>query len=438
MAKAAKPRIRTYVMISMHGVQFDRDLQATVAGIEDAGRLRIVDLLGLLHLNGQRTGAADAHRWIDHARERGQDKAFSVEFVDSFAEDGPKLVRAAAEGERALRAAGFHLVPVTKYRLTPHAGPVVLSGAALAAAIERRDWLRTIHRGTGDGPRGKGVSVGIIDSGVDPQHPALAGAVTGGRGLVPGEDHADFRPCHGEDGGHGTHVAGVVASRDADLPGVAPECTMRSYRVFPKAGATKGASNFSIINAIRAAVSDGCDIINMSISGHSAVDDGVRKAIEEAWNAGVVCVAAAGNSHRRPVGYPARHATCIAVSALGHGGFIPGDSDHRGHIADPRSRQDADVFLARFSNIGPQIDFAGPGVWVVSTLPGGAWGAMSGTSMAAPAVSGYAAVVLSRDQSMLTAPRNASRSEALYQALVTRSVAYDLGSFDFEGYGVPQ
>ncbi|WP_439576061.1 S8 family peptidase [Phreatobacter sp.] len=424
-------------MMPMQGVQLDRESQATAASIEEAGRLQILDLLHLLRLNGHQASPSD-HRWVDHARERGEDKAFSVQFVDSFADDGPKLVRAAAEGERALRAAGFHLVPLTKYRLTPHTGPTLLDTAGIAAATAQRDWLRTVHTGSGDGPLGKGVTVGILDSGVDSDHPALKNAVRGGRGMVTGEDHSDFGPCTDEKGGHGTHVAGIVGSRDSGLPGVAPECVMRSYRVFPKQDTERGASNFSIINAIRAAVSDGCDIINMSISGPSASDDGVRKAIEEAWNAGVVCIAAAGNQYRRPVGYPARHSICIAVSALGHDGLIPPQAPDRGFIADPRSRQDQAVFLASFSNIGPQIDFAGPGVWIVSTLPSGKWGAMSGTSMAAPAVAGYAAVALSRDRRLLSAPRNASRSEALYQALVSRSVAYDLGSFDFEGYGVPQ
>ena len=259
--------------------------------------------------------------------------------------------------------------------------------------------------------------------------------------MVPGEDELDWGPCQWPKGVHGTHVAGIICA-DGDPTsgpiGVAPRARVRSYRIFSKTNGQAGASNYSIISAIRAAVEDGCDIINMSISGGLARDDGVRDAVNYAYDNGTLCIAAAGNDRRRPVAYPAAHPNCIAISALGKNDLIPTGDPAREFVATPRARADSTVFLASFSNVGPQIDFAGPGVWIVSTLPGGRSGAMSGTSMAAPAISGFAAVVLSRNSNILQAPRNAARSEAMYQMLVARAKLYDLGSFDYEGYGIPQ
>jgi len=119
--------------------------------------------------------------------------------------------------------------------------------------------VRTLYPG-GTLQSGKGVTVGVIDSGVATNHPDLS--VAGGQNTVPGEKPGDF----GDNGteGHGTHVAGIIAARGA-LKGVAPGVTLRSYRVFAKGG--DNASNFAIAKAIDAGVADGCDLLNMSLGG---------------------------------------------------------------------------------------------------------------------------------------------------------------------------
>ena len=135
--------------------------------------------------------------------------------------------------------------------------------------------------------------------------------------------------------------------------------------------------------------------------------------------------------------YPIRLGSnrAIAVSALGHEGTFPTDSTEIADI-DVRSRQDPMVFLAAFSNIGREIDFAGPGVGIVSTVPGG-YAVMSGTSMACPAVSGAAAVVLSQTPNLLNAPRDMNRSLAVTESL--RSVSSSAGFHQqVEGFGLPQ
>lgn len=432
----ARPKVKTYVVMPLRGMTLPAETAISLSSADAEQGLAIGRLLELLQLNGAREKTARP-TWVSYARERGNDREFSVRVIDSFSDDGPKLVQAAAEGERAFRAAGYQLVPLTRYKLTPISRIERMPTAALAATAGAKDFLRAIYGSTGGATRGSGVKVAVVDSGVDSQHPALAG-VEGGRGMVPGEDPTDGGPCSDPEGGHGTHVAGIIGSRDPMIPGVAPGCSIRSYRVFPKNSTRAGATNYSIINSILEAVNDGCDIVNLSLGGATAKDDGVRKAIEEAWDRGVVCIAAAGNNGRKAVSYPAAHASCIGVTALGRSDLIPAGAPEALHVGPPVSTVDPRVFLAKFSNLGPQVDFGGPGVWIVSSLPGGGWGALSGTSMAAPAISGFAAVVLSQDTTILNAKRDSARAEALFQALVRRAVPYKLGSFDYEGYGVPQ
>jgi subtilisin len=138
------------------------------------------------------------------------------------------------------------------------------------------------------------VKVGVIDSGVATNHPDLS--VEGGQNTVPGEKPTEF----GDNGteGHGTHVSGIIAARGTPprgIRGVAPGATLRSYRVFPQGG--DKASNYAIAKAIDAAVSDGCDLINMSLGGGDP-DSLTEDAFVAAQAAGLVVFAATGNDDR--------------------------------------------------------------------------------------------------------------------------------------------
>jgi subtilisin len=244
-------------------------------------------------------------------------------------------------------------------------------------------------------------------------------------------------PSNGLKGEHGTHVAGIIGARGnpADGPvGVADECQIRSYRVFPRADATLGADNYSIITAVRAAVDEGCQLINLSVGGSDAREDGVRDAVNFAWDNGVLCIAAAGNDHRRPVVFPAAHPNCIAVGAIGKLGTF--DPAFDGDIADPKSGTDDRIFVASFSNVGRMLDFVAPGVGICSTLPGNAMGSQSGTSMAAPCVTALAAVLVSRNRNVLNMASTAERSEAVMQMLTSRASVLGFGSPDYEGFGL--
>lgn len=154
------------------------------------------------------------------------------------------------------------------------------------------------------GHKGKGSIVGIVDSGVDYNNPALGGGfgpgfkVAGGHDfvgdayvvggpLVPDEDPLDCL-------GHGTHVAGIIGSIDKDLPGVAPEATIRSYKVF---GCGDGAPADAVMAAFIRAYEEGADVINASLGNAQGFADNPTALIVGRIQAGgTFVVVAAGNN----------------------------------------------------------------------------------------------------------------------------------------------
>ena len=288
------------------------------------------------------------------------------------------------------------------------------------------DGLR-FRYGTPRTTTGHGVRVGLVDTGVDAGHAHLV--VAGGQNCVTGEDPDD----HGSNGHeHGTHVAGIVAGRGrppGGSRGLAPAAELMSYRVFGRGRAE--ATNFAIAKAIDTAVGDGCDVVNLSLGGGPA-DAVVRAAIEEAQEAGVIVVAAAGNDGRGPVAFPADLPDVVAVSALGRTGTYPpsaaGSAERRG----PYGRDGAD-FIAAFSNVG-DIDVTAPGVAIVSTVPGG-YLDLDGTSMACPAVTGTIARILSGSRRLRSQPRSPERAAAVLARLRRRARSLGFPS-SLEGDGL--
>jgi subtilisin len=278
--------------------------------------------------------------------------------------------------------------------------------------------------GAGDG---RGVTVGIIDTGIGP-HAALA--VDGGRCTVYGEREDDWADVDG----HGTHVAGLLAARGT-LRGVAPGVRLRAYRVF--GAGSQGASNFAIAKAIDRAVADGCDLLNLSLGG--GPDDLLTdEAIKDARARGVICVIAAGNDGG-PVAWPGRHALALAVAAIGVRGHWPRDATQAEEVARPFGRKfgGEGCFVARFSNRGRDIDLAAPGVGLISTLPNDRWGVLDGTSMACPVATGAIARRLARRPALLAMPRQAARADEI-ERLARTSTLDLLLARDLQGDGLPQ
>ena len=148
---------------------------------------------------------------------------------------------------------------------------------------------------------GEAVKVGIIDTGIDPDHPDLT--VAGGVNTV------NTRKSYKDDNGHGTHVAGTIAAVDNEIGvvGVAPTVELYAIKAFNKRGM---AFTSDIIEGIQWCIDNGIRVINMSF-GSSSPSSSETLAIQAAYNAGIVMVAAAGNSGGS-VGYPAAYWQTIA------------------------------------------------------------------------------------------------------------------------------
>jgi len=287
------------------------------------------------------------------------------------------------------------------------------------------DCLRFFY-GNAELDMGEGVKVGIVDSGIA-EHPDLR--IDGGVNTVTGESpHAI-----GDSGsGHGTHVAGIIAARGTPargIRGLAPGVTLRSYRVFGR-GKEKS-TTWAIAKAIDRAVADGCDLVNVSIVGprHSVV---TNEAIEDARSRGTLVIAAAGNDGREAVSFPAAEPLAIAVTAMGRKRTFPISSAHRDEIARPFG-EDSDDFVAGFTNVGQEVDIIGPGVGIISTTPHG-YAAWDGTSMAAPAVTGAIARLLSKAPQILQMPKTQARAEAMSELVFRAAVRMGFGA-RHEGQG---
>lgn len=215
--------------------------------------------------------------------------------------------------------------------------------------------------------RGRGIKVAVLDTGIDWTHADLSPNVKGAVSFVPGETAMDGNS-------HGTHCAGTIGAviNGAGVVGVAPEASLYGVKVL----ANSGSGQYSwIIAGINWAIQNKMQIVSMSLGGGGA-PVALEQICNAAFNAGVLLVAAAGNSGPPPggapssVGAPGRYKSVVAVSAIDNSNVI-----------------------APFSSRGPEVEICAPGVQVLSTVPGGGYGQKSGTSMACPHVAGAAAVI---------------------------------------------
>lgn len=254
--------------------------------------------------------------------------------------------------------------------------------------------------------KGKGAVVAVIDTGVDYNHEDLAGNIWTNEDEIPangidddnngyiddvrgwdfvdkgGYNCASGEDCSGEDNdpldinGHGTHVAGIIAAvqnNNKGISGIAPEALIMPL----KAGYSTGRSGFlktsDILEAITYAVNNNADVINMSFAGAELVV--LEDILNFAFDLGVVCVAAAGNSSSSTVTYPAGLPSVIAVGAV-----------------------DSQNYKAYYSNYGDWVTLSAPGTYILSTMPNNSYDFKSGTSMAAPQVAGLAALLKSKNR----------------------------------------
>ena len=212
--------------------------------------------------------------------------------------------------------------------------------------------------------KGESVKVVIIDTGVDTNHPDLAENIKFTYNTMNDTDNVY------DDNGHGTHVAGIIAGVDNDfgIVGIAPKVDLYILKAM---GANGSGTIVSIVKAVYIAISQGVDIISMSLGVCKEPDSRLHDALKVAHEQGIIIVAASGNE-AHDCDYPAKYEECIAVGAV-----------------------DSDFEVADFSNTGVELDIVAPGVDILSTYPGGVYARLSGTSMATPIVSGVIALYIS-------------------------------------------
>ncbi|MDD8017173.1 MAG: S8 family serine peptidase [Bacteroidota bacterium] len=232
-----------------------------------------------------------------------------------------------------------------------------------------------VHSSSTTAATGRGIKIGIIDTGIDYMHEALGGGYGPSFKVAGGYDFVNNDNDPSDDNGHGTHVAGIVAGKSSTLNSLAHDAQLYSYKVLDQQGSGHASD---VIAAIERAMSDSIDIINLSLgSAEGNSDDGLCSAVNRAVEAGIVVVVAAGNAGD----FGTVHSPGIAKLAL-----TVGATDAAG--------------IASFSAKGPvsavyeiKPDVVAPGVGILSAKLGGGYVQMSGTSMSAPYVTSLAAAL---------------------------------------------
>lgn len=245
--------------------------------------------------------------------------------------------------------------------------------------------------------KGKGIKVAVLDTGCETAHPDLKDRIIGGRNFT--DDDRGNPDIYTDYNGHGTHVAGTIAAQEneAGVIGVAPEAGLLIVKVLNKAGSGK---YDWIIKGIHYAIEQKADIISMSLGGPADVPE-LHEAIKTAVNNNILVVCAAGNEgdgddSTNEFAYPGAYNEVISVGAIN---LERGSSE--------------------FTNSHNEIDLVAPGEGITSTYLNGKYATLSGTSMAAPHVSG--ALALIKTYANLHFERLLSEPE-LYAQLIKRTV----------------
>jgi len=236
--------------------------------------------------------------------------------------------------------------------------------------------------------QGEGVKVAVLDTGVDIGHPDLnivrsldfvgiknttwwdsANEMV----IAPDIDYGSYIPTQD----HGTHVSGIIGARNNEIGmvGVAPECEIYALRVLGESGG--GYWQDIEIALLWCLYNEDIDVVNMSLGGLVGVES-TWQVLNLLYKNNIPVICAAGNEYLEPeykgyIGFPAQYDETISVASL-----------------------DADENRSFFSSVGPNLDVAAPGRDIFSTVIGGGYGVMSGTSMSAPFVTGLAALVISK------------------------------------------
>ncbi len=301
----------------------------------------------------------------------------------------------------------------------------------------RINWWQMVVGASKNGlSAGRGIRLGVIDSGVGP-HPCLSHVNDLGS-LING--------THDPNGGrdvstHGTQVCGVIGSRPfgaRQVAGVAPGVEIFSLRVEDSNGTANQGDVSAAIDLLAHRYS--ADLINLSLTSDQPSEI-EHDAIMSAYEVGTLCLCAAGNSGG-PVAYPAAFPEAVAVSAVGKANWAP-----NGTLAAAMTPPGSDkigvdgFFLANFSCFGVEICCIAPGVGIITAVPEkhshhAPFADCSGTSLAAPIATATLADLLSRSEAYKTSPRNEKRALLARTALEQSCRGIGL-PIPYQGKGLP-
>ncbi|MCR4296404.1 MAG: S8 family serine peptidase [Elusimicrobia bacterium] len=407
-APALKARPDPAAMLKGYKAQLEADAAAALASGDEVRRKDSAEALAVLNnLEKQRL-----HRSLDLTEVPEPGKEAKPVPVGGEAKPGPLGGGPAKEEPYARLSSGLPgllrvLDRVNGTPLTPDQQENLIKSFPMGDLV----WRMGAQDLWKQGLTGKGVKVAVIDQGIA-EHPELEGS-------VKARVNFTLQRGKGAVGPHGTHVAGTIHA-------LAPDAELRGYTVFDGGfmggnDALREDNEQGIIDAIHRAVKDGNQVINMSLGSGQGPSNQLARVVEEYASKGVIFLIAAGNSRNDSGGIdsPSSAPSAITVGALDSAGRMS-DFSNFGERFDPRKLTTIvkDVFMAPGSNI-------------VSTMPGSTlalggkrepeYAAMSGTSMATPAMSGVSALLVQDMGQMTLVPSPVEMAQRLKAALVKSS-----------------
>ncbi len=246
------------------------------------------------------------------------------------------------------------------------------------------------------------AKVAVIDTGVDYTHPDLVDSILRDEeGNIVGYDFVNYDNDPMDDNSHGTHISGIIAAKTNNLIGIAgicDRCKIMPVKVLDEYG---GGYFIDVLNALDYAIANKPDVLNISF-GTTVKSDILREKINEVTDAGILVVAAAGNYPNNREVYPASYTKVLAVGALNEKGRLSAYSSHgefvdilapggdRQEICLP-TEQIVSTVAAQSTVVNNLLMYNS--ACLISTASGDLYGAISGTSIAAPHVTATAALV---------------------------------------------
>lgn len=235
------------------------------------------------------------------------------------------------------------------------------------------------------------LKIAILDSGIDGNHPDLAGRIKKEYNAIDNNNSVK------DEFGHGTAVAGIIAANhnDKGIKGINPLAAIYSVKVSNGKGVSEVAS---LVRGIEWCIKEKVHIMNISL-GLSRNSEELKRAINKAIKAGIVVVAAAGNNYMTWTDYPAQYPKVISVNAVKHDYAV--DETYAGY---------------------GKIDVAAPGEAILTTVPGGGYKVFSGTSIATAYITGMVSLIMSENEAELRSMEGESRVDETLSLLTRKAI----------------